>query len=133
MITGYVTSYVEFMDESLKLLNSDAPAYGFSQEHIDKAVNNINDCYSDNPQTISGMILSDSVYDYYGRVDFLIRAELLFAEESDYGVVKDKRIWLENLMEHLSGHDFKTNTGKLLRTNSVNQQIDVLRNYIDKM
>ena len=133
MMTGYITGYVDFMNESIKLLNSEAPGYGFSQEYIDKAAGNIDDCYSGKPQTLPGMILSDSIYDYYGRVDFLIRTELLFAEESDYGVATDKRRWFNKLMEHLSGHDFKTNTGKLLRTNSVSQQIFVLKNYIDNL
>lgn len=71
-------------------------------------------------------ILHDARYDYLGRLDYIKLTEKLFREESEYGKVDDRLRWIEKQKKMLRDHEFITNTAKLLRSVSVDQQITSL-------
>lgn len=110
-----------------------APVFEFSEDHIEKAANIIIDSLSAKPETQEGQILFDSINDYLGRVDYIIRLELLFSEQKAMLGLDNKKSWFVKQLEILSSFNFITSTAKLLRTNSVEKQMEVLKDYIDKL
>ena len=91
------------------------------------------DALSGDPQSQSGQILYDSINDYFGRVDYIIKLELLYSEQKLFLGIGDKISWFKKQSEILKGHKFITSTAKLLRTNSSDKQIEVLEDYISKL
>lgn len=131
--SGYLSDYQDFKKESLRLLRERAPIYEFSEDHIEKAANIIMDSLSAKPETQGGQILFDSINDYLGRVDYIIRLELLFSEQKAMLGLDNKKSWFTKQLEILSSFNFITSTAKLLRTNSVEKQMEVLKDYIGKL
>jgi hypothetical protein len=131
--SGYMEDYKDFKNASLKFLRDKAPEYDFSETQIESAADIITDSLSGNPQLQGGQILFDSINDYLGRVDYIIRLELLYTEKKSFLGLVDKKAWFVEQMEQLSSFNFKTSTAKLLRTNSADKQVEVLLDYIQKL
>lgn len=128
--SGYLREYSDFESESVRLLKERAPDYQFKEDHIEGAAKIISDSLSTEPETQTGQILYDSINDYMGRVDYIIRLELLYSEHKAFLGVDDKKEWFGWQAEQLSSFNFITSTAKLLRTNSSEKQLDVLKDYI---
>lgn len=131
--SGMIKKHSEYIDESAGIMRKKAPEYGFEETMIEGAIKVINDAIQKEPQTTEGEILSDALLDYYGRVDFIIRLELLYSEENSLFSVKDKSSWFKHQLELLKKHKFNTSTAKLLRTNPLEKQESVLSEFITKL
>jgi class 3 adenylate cyclase len=131
--SGYMIDYNNFEKESLNLLKEKAPEYSFSTDQIELAADILSEALSDKPESQAGQILYDSINDYMGRVDYIIRLELLFSEKKSMVGLNDKKSWFTEQLDHLSSFNFITSTAKLLRTNSVEKQVEVLKDYINKL
>jgi len=131
--SGYCKDYKDYKNESLKLLKEKAPEYDFSEAQIEAATNIITDALSADPGSREGQILFDSIYDYLGRVDYIIRLELLFSEQKAMLGLNNKKAWFEEQFKLLSSFNFISSTAKLLRTNSVEKQMGVLKDYMGKL
>jgi len=132
IITGYLDDYTEFLKESVKYLEEYAKPHGFSIEMIETAENIMKDCLKEKPATLEGRILNDAMFDYYGRTDFIERTELLFREASDNLTRIDKNLWYKNEINNVSRHKFKTKTANLLRSKSVEEQVQDLNQYLSE-
>ena len=129
LLTGYITDYEKPMEASLRLVDEILPEYGFNQENIDITKKIIINSYADHQESLSDKILHDARYDYLGRVDYIKLTEKLLRERTEYGKHTDLKTWIEIQQKLLSEHDFLTNTGKLLRSVSVEDQINDLRKF----
>jgi adenylate cyclase len=129
LLTGYITDYEKPMEASLRLVEEILPEYGFNQENIDITKKIIINSYADHQESLSEKILHDARYDYLGRVDYIKLTEKLLRERTEYGKHTDLKTWIEIQQKLLSEHDFLTNTGKLLRSVSVEDQINDLRKF----
>jgi adenylate cyclase len=127
LLTGYITDYEKPMEASLRLVEEILPEYGFNQQNIDITKKLIINSYNDNQQSLPDKILHDARYDYLGRVDYIKLTEKLLRERTEYGKLGDLQTWIEHQQKILSEHDFLTNTGKLLRSVSIEDQINDLR------
>jgi class 3 adenylate cyclase len=132
IMTGFVENYSDPYPSSLELLKKIAPDYGFSDDHINRATDAINDSLTNDSQTIIGKIIGDSVYDYFGRVDLETRLTLLFEEVMAFNDKTDKKRWYTEQLETIRKHSFKTPTAQLLRAVSVERQVALIENYLEQ-
>ena len=131
--SGRLDNYLEYLDESLRYMKEKLKELDIEDEFISGCEKVIRDSLEEAPESHVGMILSDSMHDYYGRVDLIIRLELLFAEEKHFVQSTDKKEWFKTKLEILANHRFKTGTARLLRTNPVEKQVEILGEYISAL
>ena len=123
LFTGYITDYEKPMEASLRLVEEILPKYGFNQENIDSTRNIIKNSFLDHQESLPDNILHDARYDYLGRIDYLKLTDKLLRERTEYGKHTDNKTWIEVQMKQLSDHEFLTNTAKLFRSVSKEDQI----------
>jgi adenylate cyclase len=126
LYTGYISNYEKPMDESLTTVEETLPKYGFDQSEIDDVEKLIRNSFNDMQESENDKILHDSVYDYLGRVDFIKLSDKLLREESENGLPHGKQEWSEIQRKLLLDHEFITDTGKLLRSVPVEDQVSAL-------
>jgi hypothetical protein len=69
------------------------------------------------------------MYDYLGRVDYIKLSEKLLKERNEHGIITSPETW-KNIQEKiLTNHDFLTETGKLLRSVPLEEQIVKLHEW----
>ncbi len=122
LFTGYISDYEKPLDASLQLVEEILPKYSFDDANTDEVKRIISNSFNNIQESASDNILHDARYDYLGRVDFLILSEKLLKEESEYGKPHDNKEWIDLQRKLLKDHDFITNTAKLLRSVSVDDQ-----------
>jgi class 3 adenylate cyclase len=127
LLTGYISDYDKPMEASMRLVEELLPKYGFSQENIESTNTIIRNSYNDRHESLSDHVMHDARYDYFGRVDYIKLTEKLFRERTEYGKQSDRKAWIEFQIQQLSDHDFITQTGKLLRSISIEDQINLLK------
>jgi adenylate cyclase len=131
LLTGYITDYQKPMEASGRLVEELLPGYGFSPENIGSVKKLIKNAFTDNPETVADFILHDARFDYLGRVDYLKLTEKLYREMNEYGNSGDWGSWVGTQKKFLYEHDFKTNTARILRSVSVEEQMDALMADVD--
>lgn len=123
LFTGYIYDYEKPAEASLLNVEKRLPAYGFDQPAIEAVKERILNSHNDLQNTLTDRILHDARYDYLGRVDYLKLTEKLFRERSEYGRSVSKKTWIMMQRDLLLGHEFLTDTARLLRSVSAAEQI----------
>jgi adenylate cyclase len=131
LMTGFIRDYENPMEESMRLVGTVLPKYGFSRENTDTVNRIIRNSFTDNPESFSDDILHDARYDYLGRVDYVRLTDKLLRELSEYGKHVERNKWVETQKKFLLDHQFRTNTARLLRSVSVDDQIAALAASIE--
>ena len=129
LFTGYISDYDNAPDASCRLVEEILPKYGFSKDDIAKTKRLISNSFNANGETVTDIILSDSRFDYLGRVDYIRLTDKLLREETEYGKVTDMRSWIESQRILLEGYEFVTGTARLLRGVSSEDQIVSLNDF----
>ena len=129
LLTGFISDYEKPMEASSRLVDEILPRYGFSQENIELTKKIIRNSFDDIQESLSDNILHDAKYDYLGRVDYMKLTEKLQRERTEYGKHSDNKSWIGIQKKYLSDHEFITNTARLLRSVSVEEQIAELESY----
>jgi class 3 adenylate cyclase len=127
LFTGYISDYEKPMEASLRLVEEILPRYGFNQENVMLTCKIIRNSFSNHQHSLPDRILHDARYDYLGRVDYLKLTEKLLMERIANGKHSDTKSWIETQKKLLSDHEFLTNTAKLLRDVSLEEQIAALQ------
>jgi adenylate cyclase len=127
LITGFITDYEKPMEESMRFVKEVLPRYGFSLENIESVNRIIRNSFTDNPESFPEYILHDARYDYLGRVDYAKLTDKLLRELSEYGKHVDRNTWIGIQKKYLYDHQFRTNTARLLRSVSLEDQITGLQ------
>jgi adenylate cyclase len=123
LLTGFISDYDKPMEASCRLIDEILPRYGFDQKSIIKTKSIIFNSFCENLESLSDKILHDARYDYLGRVDYIKLTEKLLKEETEYGKVTDRSKWIQSQLKLITEHDFKTDTAKLLRSVSAEDQV----------
>ncbi len=126
LFAGYISDYEKPLEASWQLVEEILPKYGFDKANIDEAKRIIGNSFKNIQESDSDNILHDARYDYLGRVDFLMLSEKLLKEESENGKPHNIKEWTDLQRKLLIDHEFITNTAKLLRSVSVEDQISSL-------
>jgi class 3 adenylate cyclase len=130
LLTGYITDYNKPMEASLRLVDEILPKYGFDNMNIEITKKLISNSFRNVHGSLSDEILHDARYDYMGRVDYVKLTEKLLKERTEYGETTDPGAWIEYQRKQLNEHEFLTKTGKLLRSNSPEDQIAALQSSV---
>jgi hypothetical protein len=131
LMTGFINDYEKPMEESIRLVEEVLPRYGFSQENNNAVTRMIRNSFTENHETLQDFILHDAKNDYLGRVDYLKLTDKLMRELSEYGRRVDKNNWIEIQKKYLLDHKFMTNTARILRSVSAEDQVAALEASIE--
>ncbi len=131
LLTGYITDYEKPMEQSIRIVEEILPVYGFSRENCDEVNRIIKSSFTDKPETFTDFILHDARYDYLGRVDYIKLTDKLLRELSEYGKHVNRNKWVAMQKQQLIDHEFRTNTARLLRSVSVDDQVAALMASIE--
>lgn len=126
LFTGYINDYDKPLESSFSSAEEILPRYGFDQASITEVKRLIHNSFRNKQESVTDNILHDAKYDYLGRVDYIRLTEKLLREESEYGISHSRKDWIDNQRKLLIDHEFITNTGKLLRSIQVEDQISSL-------
>jgi len=127
LLTGYISDYDNPMEKSFSIVEEILPAYGFDKSHVEEIIKLIRNSFAGNLESPSDFILHDARYDYMGRIDFIKLTDRLLREESEYGKAHSRKEWIEIQRQLLIDNEFITNTAKLLRSVSLEDQIGNLQ------
>ena len=128
--TGYIADYDKPMEGSCQILEEVLPKFGFRKNNIDAAKKIIINSFHGKQESVQDNILHDARYDYFGRVDYIKLTEKLLKEETEYGLIRDRRAWMQNQKKMLAEHEFISSTAKLLRGISVEDQVATLQLFL---
>jgi hypothetical protein len=117
------------MEKSFSIAEEILPGYGFDKSNLEEIIKLIRNSFTGNLESPSDFILHDAKYDYMGRVDFIKLTDKLLREESEYGKAHSRKEWIEIQRQLLIDNEFVTNTAKLLRSVSLEDQIGNLQVY----
>ncbi|MCJ7446665.1 MAG: hypothetical protein MUO72_03135 [Bacteroidales bacterium] len=131
LFTGYISDYEKPMEASFLLIEEILPKYGFDRENVEAVKKLISNSFNDQQKSVSDNILYDARFDYLGRVDFIKLTDKLLREQTEYGILPDRKTWIETQRKLLINHEFITNTAKLLKSVSLEDQIGSLQLHIE--
>ena len=127
LLTGYISDYEKPMEAAMRLVEELLPRYGFTQENVESTKKIIKNNFTDLRESLCDNILHDARYDYLGRVDYMKLMNKLLRERTEYGKHTDKEIWIASRIKQLTDHEFITNTARLLRNITAEEQISALQ------
>ena len=128
LISGYITDYEKPKEATFILMDAMLPRMGFEDQYIATAKALIKNSFEDHYETQVDRILHDARYDYLGRVDFKKLTDRLLREMTEHGSSFNTEEWIKLQEKLIRGHDFLTDTGRLLRSVSIETQIASLAN-----
>ena len=129
LMTGYLSDYNNPAEASCRLMEEMLPLYGFDEFYINSARDLIKNSFNGKHESDTDKILHDARYDYLGRVDYIRLSEKLFKERNEHGISAGPEEWSGIQKKLLTENDFLTNTGKLLRSVSIAEQISKLQEW----
>jgi adenylate cyclase len=133
LISGFISDYDKPMEGSCQIVEEILPKFGFNKNSVDTVKRIIINSFNEKQESISDNILHDAKYDYFGRIDYIRLTEKLLKEETEYGMVRDRKEWIQNHEKLLLEHEFITSTAKLLRGVSVEDQVVALQTFIKEV
>jgi adenylate cyclase len=128
LFSGYITDYEKPKEAAFILMEALLPTIGFEEKYIEIAKAIIKNSFEDHYESRVDMILHDARYDYLGRVDFKKLTDRLQKELTEHGSGLRPDEWIMKQEKLLREHDFFTDTGRLLRSVSIEAQIASLIN-----
>jgi len=131
LYSGYLTTYVEPWKASGELAANTMVKFGFLEEDIEKVIRLIDNSYNGVYESNSDRVLHDARFDYTGRIDYVKLSERLLKEQSEYGHSKTKDEWIAIQKQMLKEHDFLTNSARMLRSISIDDQIQALNQFYE--
>lgn len=107
--TGFLYAYQEHEDKSCEVASEELPAFGFTDEQIERVCGMIRATkVPQNPQNHLEQIICDADLDYLGRADFFEIGNNLYKEFLEQGVVKDFKEWNMLQIRFLESHRYFT-------------------------
>ena len=116
LFTGLIDDYEQPFELSRNRADDILPRLGFDGSTVERAKVYIEMFYAGDFTTQPMMILHDAVYDYMGRVDYISLTDRLMKELKETGYVGDIGTWARDQKDFLLGHEFMTETGRMLRS-----------------
>ncbi len=129
LITGFISDYEKPVEAAFILMDEILPKFGFEESNVNAARKIISNSFSENYETVVDDIIHDARYDYLGRVDYIKLTGKLLMERNEHGIVTTGLNWIDIQKNLLADHEFRTKTGKLLRSVSREEQIESLEVY----
>jgi len=129
--TGFILSYNDHEDYSVKLARHILPQYKYSEDQINEIASLImHTKHPPQPKTKLEMIMCDADLDYLGRTDFIPVSGNLYRELKEYGKIKSIDDWNRLQIKFISNHQYFTKTARSMRDVNKNKQLEKLRELI---
>jgi class 3 adenylate cyclase len=129
LYSGYIMDYDNAAEEACNLIDGILPKYGFSSSDADETKKLVMNSFMGKVETLADSILSDSRFDYLGRIDYVKLTDKLLREETEYGRVPEISTWIKQQRQILTDYEFLTGTAKLLRSVSPEEQAVLLSDF----
>lgn len=129
--TGFILSYNEHEECSVKMARHILPKYFYSEQQIDQVSNLImHTKFPPEPKTNLEMIMCDADLDYLGRTDFIPVSGNLYRELKEHSKIKSIDDWNRLQIKFIENHQYFTETARNMRDVNKNRQLDKLRELI---
>jgi predicted metal-dependent HD superfamily phosphohydrolase len=129
--TGFILSYTDHEEFSVKLARHILPQYKYSEDQIDQVANLIMQTkHPSQPENLLEMIICDADLDYLGRTDFIPVSGNLYRELKEYGKIKSIDEWNRLQIKFIENHQYFTKTARSMRNVNKNKQLEKLRELI---
>lgn len=123
---GFTVAYDEHEYNGSIIARQMLPAYGYSEEQIERICQIIlSTKLPPKPTNLLEEIICDSDLDYLGRVDFIPVSNTLFEELKAQNKITKLNDWNKMQVKFISGHQYFTATARSLR--EVNKQLQIER------
>ncbi|NLA49696.1 MAG: adenylate/guanylate cyclase domain-containing protein, partial [Bacteroidales bacterium] len=131
LFTGFISDsdYDRHAESSILMVEELLPAHGFEPEDIDEIKRLVRNSCGNIRESLSDDILHDARYDYLGRVDYIVLTDRLLKEQAEYGKIYSKKEWLDVQLKLLADHEFRTEKARVLRSVSLEDQTNALRDF----
>jgi adenylate cyclase len=129
LYTGYIMDYDNAPEETCNQIDGILPKYGFSSSDAELTKKLVLNSFTGKGESLADNILSDSILDYLGRVDYIKLTDKLLREETEYGKATDLSAWIKHQKQLLSEHEFITTTARLLRSVPAEEQAASLNEF----
>jgi class 3 adenylate cyclase len=128
---GHTVTYDDHEFQGTILARSMLPAYGYSEEQIERICKIIMSTkLPPRPTDILEQIICDSDLDYLGRSDFIPVSNTLFEELKAQDKITSLNDWNKLQVKFISGHQYFTATARRLREVNKKLQIERIQSLI---
>jgi class 3 adenylate cyclase len=128
---GHTLSYDDHEYQGTLLAREMLPAYGYSDEQIDRICRIIMSTkLPPRPTDLLEQIICDSDLDYLGRSDFIPVSNTLFEELKAQDKISNLNDWNKMQVKFISGHQYFTATARRLREVNKKLQIERIQSLI---
>ncbi len=127
LITGYITDYEKPEEASLAFMDEILPRYRIDEQLVNESRLLISNSYNESYNTLADKILHDARYEYLGRNDYIRLNDRLLKERTEHGLEIRKEGWEEIQKHLLANHEFLTETARILRSVSIEEQANALK------
>jgi adenylate cyclase len=129
LLTGFITDYDNPVEAAFNLLGEILSRFGFDESSLISTRHLISNSFSGKYESAADKILHDARYDYLGRIDYIKLTDRLLRERNEHGRTTGPDEWIEIQKKLLEEHEFLTETGKLLRSVTLEEQIGSLLSW----
>ena len=128
---GHTISYDEHEFHGTELARKLLPAYGYSEEQLEKICNIIMATkLPPQPSDIYQEIICDADLDYLGRSDMIPVSNTLYKELSEQDKIGTLNDWNKLQLKFISAHTYFTKTARSLREVNKQKQIERIKKLI---
>ena len=128
---GHTVSYDDHEYQGTLLVREMLPAYGYSQEQIERICRIIMSTkLPPRPGDLLEQIICDSDLDYLGRSDFIPVSNTLYEELKAQDKITSLNDWNKLQVKFISGHQYFTGTARRLREVNKKLQIERIKTLI---
>lgn len=128
---GFIESYEDHEDHSIKIAREVLPNFGFSKEEIEIITSAIQATkIPQKPLNRIGEVLADSDLDNLGREDVFVIGQRIHSELSRYGRTLTLIEWYEEQMSFFKTHRYFTKSALKIREAKKQENIRELENFL---
>ena len=129
---GFIMTANDNEEIAVKLMKTELPQYGYSEEHIETISKIIRATIrGSKPESLLEKIMCDADHDYLGRANYHVIAKRLRKELEHHGKIMSEKEWIIfqlNYLEH--EHKYYTETAKNIRDEGKNRRISELKSLL---
>lgn len=132
---GFIMTAEDNEEIAIKLMQTELPQYGYSNEHINTISKIIRATIrGSKPESLLEKIMCDADHDYLGRANYHVIAKRLRIELEHQGKLMNEKQWIEFQLNYLENeHIFHTETSKNIRGEGKNKRIEELKYLRDNL
>jgi uncharacterized protein len=128
--TGFLFVYTGHEAKSCELANKELPAFGVTQEQLEKIGGMIMATkIPQSPLNILEEAICDADLDYLGRDDFEEISDNLYKEFTEFGIVKDYDQWMKMQVGFFESHHYFTKSSRATREPMKQEQLKKIKMY----